>query len=417
MISYLLSQLSVALFGLPVALHPALRGESMTMRAVAAFVAGAVILTLEAILLSLLGVSWGERTLPLPVVLATAFAVWRWRGASARVALPELARPSMVTVFAIVVALVYVTSSALWSRAAVSYDSTAVVGAKAARMADARSMMLSWRRAPESAGLRPSDPPLAEVTRAWSDILLGRDTWSEAPASSVVWFLVMVAATFALARRAFGAAAAWAVAAFFSIALANGVVAARAIGGADLPFLCFTTLAAMALLSDSAPNRVLAGWSVAGMVLSRPEGVVYAFALVVFSAALRKRFLVMISLAAAALWYLPIAFAGVLTPLRASTSLSMREAMWTTSFGLALALPAIMIVSRGARALWLALPLVMIALALPSAAALMQLPSYTPSEPYTGRALLPLVAVAIAAGAQAAFGNRSPRMSSAEAER
>lgn len=398
MIAYALSQLTIAFFGLPVVLHPVFRRETWPVRIVVAFVAGSVLLTLEAMVLSYGGVTWGERTLPVPVLIAAAYGAWKWRGKGSTRLTPVSSGWSPGAVFVVAVAVVHIFAATLVTRGAVSYESNIVEGAKGARMAEAGSVMFSWRASADAAPLRTADPPLVEITRAWSDLVLQRETWSEAPAATLLWFALALMAVQTLMRRGANAAVSWRVA-FWAIAMANAIVIARAAGTADVPFICFTTIAALALRRADASLQLLGTWSLIAMVLTRPEGVVYALVLSLFSPSKAKLQNALTAVSAAALWFVPAAAAGVMLPFRPSLSLQSVELIAVSSFGLAVVLPLIMLVRSAARdgraAVTELLPLLLLAAAVPSAAALMQLPPHHPAEPRTARAFLPLMSITI----------------------
>ena len=78
MTGFLLAQLTFILFGAPAAAHPAVRPLGWPARIAAAFGLGAIALTLEAILFSMFGVRWGNRTMAIPLIVLSALLTWRW---------------------------------------------------------------------------------------------------------------------------------------------------------------------------------------------------------------------------------------------------------------------------------------------------------------------------------------------------
>jgi hypothetical protein len=105
--------------------------------------------------------------------------------------------------------------------------------------------------------------------------------WRLNPILSAVWAIAAAAILVPLLRRKLGAPA-WAVLAFWSVALSFSLAYSYSGGNAEAPLLFFETVAVASVLTESErnPSRFLAGIALCGAVLTKVEGTAAALALI-----------------------------------------------------------------------------------------------------------------------------------------
>lgn len=433
MIGYLFTQLLIVLFGLAVILHPSTRALGWPARLALAFISGSVLLTIEAVALSFAGVSWGERTLPLPFIVAIVFAMARWR----RTAVDRLgsgdessgSRKGMILAsIVIAISLIHLLAAIVSSRSN-SPEHLREWGARGSRYANARSLEADFMRQPVAAVLSPSQPPLVPLTQAWSDIALKRETIEATPYATLLWITATALLAFALLRRWLTTEESLVTVAFWLASLSIATVALRLSGAADAAVACFATLSAIGLAGRA--HRlygVVATFALAGLALSRWDGVVLAAIFIVAHlvplARERKLGIVILPVMAAALWLAVVTATG-LTPF----PLGDGESFWRVVTGSPMAA-----LSGGTYFLSLALPLLLLAQArrrgrvvrpttVAIAAAFVALPLLSPLVAQTrdassvARALLPITSVVIMAAASATLGRPDRHRAMAPAPR
>jgi hypothetical protein len=291
---YLVAHASLILLGGCAAFHPSVRALGTAARLAAAFGTGAILLTLEALLFSVLGIPWSLPALAAPLLAATAVAGWK---AGAR--LPEPApreKPARWAAAAgaalVVLAAAHLATSLATSRST-SVDYLFFWGVKAVQFADARGIDVELLKWPFFIHGAPDYPPLVPVVQAWGVLLAGEMPWRRAgPLASSLWFLAALPAVFALLRRAIGANPAVAVTAFWSVALAVSLSVSYSGGNAEAPLLFYETVALAALLTEprdaTAADRWLPATALAGAALTKVEALP-AIACLVLGTALRDR--------------------------------------------------------------------------------------------------------------------------------
>ena len=78
-VRFLAAQLALAILGAGAGFHPSVRSMSLASRIAVSLGAGAVALTLEAILFSLAGIPWTVPGLSVPLLSLSALCAMRWR--------------------------------------------------------------------------------------------------------------------------------------------------------------------------------------------------------------------------------------------------------------------------------------------------------------------------------------------------
>jgi hypothetical protein len=278
---YLLSHALLVPLGAAAAFHPSVRDLPVAARCGVAFGSGAILLTIEAMLTSLVGLPWSVVSLSAPLLAlsaVTALAAGRRREPPV---LPPLAhsgwRPvTILALAAVLLALVHLSLSLATARST-SVDFLFFWGVKAARFAEAKMIhteLLAW---PYFSHAVPEYPPLVPVTEAFSVLAAGEMPWRRAPIASMFWFAAALPLVYGLLRRRLGGDAAAGVTAFWGAALSTSLAHSISGGNAEAPLLFFETVAGGALLAEeereAAPSRFLPALAMAGAVLTKVEAV------------------------------------------------------------------------------------------------------------------------------------------------
>jgi hypothetical protein len=290
---FLAAQAGLALFGLPAAFHPSLRGEPLSARATAAFGAGAVALTVEATLFSIFGIRWTVPSLALPLLAGSVglSIVWSRRRGSVETRRAPMRAVAAAALAVIGVAIVHIVLS-LGTARATSTDFALFWGVKGARFAAAGGIDATLLGGPFSHHLVPDYPPLVPITLAWSALFAGGLPWQIAPVGSAIWVVAAVPLVFAFLRRRVSPSLAAAVTAFWAAALAVSMVHSGSGGNAEAPLLFFESVALAALLGEDrtdSRSRFVAALALMGAALTKVEGSV-AVLLVLIGVAVRDRF-------------------------------------------------------------------------------------------------------------------------------
>ncbi len=269
------------------AFHPAVRPLGFFARLSAAFAAGAVALTVEAVVFTLLHIRWSAAGLGLPLLVLSAFLALIWSRRPASMPEPGPLRPGKALAagasLAALVALGHLTAS-LWTTRSTSVDLVYFWGVKAVRFAQERAIdvpLLGW---PYFFHAVPDYPPLVPVVAAWGNIVSGPLPWRGPLLSSAFWLIAAIPLVLALLRRRAGDTGAVAVTAFWTVALAVSLAFSYSGGNAEAPLLFFESVAGAALLAEQkggpAGSRFLPALALAGAVLTKVEGSVGAVLLV-----------------------------------------------------------------------------------------------------------------------------------------
>lgn len=284
---FLVAHAGLILLGAAAAFHPAVARLGLAARLCAAFAAGAVLLTLEALVFSLAGLPWSVAAL---AVAPLGFAAYAWRKRDPAPDAGDLRSSSAAAVRALAggalaLAVLHVLVSFATSRST-SVDYLFFWGVKAVHFARARGIDVEFLKWPFFAAHGvPDYPPLLPVVQAWGVLLAGEMPWRRVgPLSSALWFLAAIPLVHALLRRRIGAGPAAAVTAFWGAALGASLSMSYSGGNAEAPLLFFETVAGVALITEtrggSAGARAIAAATLAGAVLTKVEGLAVAAFLV-----------------------------------------------------------------------------------------------------------------------------------------
>ncbi|MGE5278060.1 MAG: hypothetical protein ACM3SU_13765 [Acidobacteriota bacterium] len=273
--------------GAAAAFHPAVRPLGLAARLSAAFAAGAVGLTVEAVLFSLLRVRWTVAGLCLPLLVLSSLGAVLWSRRPPSRSLSGAFQPGVVigslSVLAVCLALAHLTASLVTARST-SVDYVFFWGVKAARFATVRGIDVRLLKWPFFVHAVPDYPPLVPVVGAWSALVSGRMHWQAGLLAAVLWLAAAAPIVLVLLRRRLPDGAAAAVTAFWTVALAVSLASSYCGGNAEAPLLFFETVAGAALLcegkEDPPESRFLPALALAGAVLTKVEGTVGAALLV-----------------------------------------------------------------------------------------------------------------------------------------
>ena len=267
------------------AFHPSIRPLGAAAADAAAFAAGAVGLTVEAILLEPSGSAGPSPALGLPLfaVSAALAGVWRRRepqtpGRGGNPS-PGVAAAALLASSA---ACVHLAAKLVTARDT-SVDFVFFWGVKAARFAQAGGFDVSLLASPFFLHAAPDYPPLAPVVQAWAALIAGRMSWRGAPMVALLWFVAAMPLVFAALRRVLPANDAAAVAGFWGAALGVSLASSYSGGNAEAPLLFFETVAGAMLLSERRgvpSSRFLPGIALCGAALTKVEGSVGALLLI-----------------------------------------------------------------------------------------------------------------------------------------
>jgi hypothetical protein len=295
-------------FGAWVAAAPSLCDLGAESRTALAFGLGALSLTAEATIFSLVGLRWSVAGLAIPLLVISSIAIARVKDRP----IPANRLPgTALALLGLTAAAVAVLGVRLAVSRSVSMDLLFFWGVKAVRFADYRGIDSGFLAWPFGIHGHPNYPPLHPMTLAWSALVAGRFSWRAAPLISVFWVAASAAALHGILRPALGSLGAAATTAFWTCAIARSLAAASCGGDAEAPLLFFVSIAA-ALMAVRPEARGLAGVALAGAILTKLEGAAPAAILVltVFFRDVR-------SLRAKAVWNLgkisaaPVAAAGL----------------------------------------------------------------------------------------------------------
>lgn len=287
---FVATQLSLALFGIAFVFHPAVRRSGWLARVSLAFLAGAIMLTADATLLSLVRLSWGERTLPIPVALLSIVLIRRWwrQPVDEESAETREVHYGVVAAFSapLAAAILYLVMNA-WYGVMPSTDFLLFWSTKAAHFAAARGLDPQFLRSPYSIHTHVNYPQLFPMTLVWSNLLTGDAMFRYGVLTAPIWFVMALPLMFALLRERMTVEQSLATLALWSLALSSALVDAFCGGNAEPPLIAYTTVALIALLVDhfraapSALARLSATVALAGMMMTKVEGSVAAAFLIV----------------------------------------------------------------------------------------------------------------------------------------
>jgi hypothetical protein len=274
-VGFLLAQAALALLGGGVAFHPSVRSMSLVSRVAVSLCAGAVGLTLEATIFSLIGVPWTIPGLAVPLLLISVVCAARWCKLPGGLPGPPEMRRSVAISCCLVcgVALLYLVLC-FASSAAASTDYLLFWGVKAVRFANHRGISAEFLRNPFAIHAVPDYPPLWPIVQAWGCLAAGRMPWRVVPTLSAMWVVAAIPIIFERCRRRLGDDGAAALTAFWTAAISISLVYSLSAGNAEAPMLFFESLAVVWLLTEEkdTESRLVPALALCGAVLTKVEG-------------------------------------------------------------------------------------------------------------------------------------------------
>jgi hypothetical protein len=279
-VAFAVAEITIALLGLPAAFHPTFRRASIAARCGAAFLLGALLLTLEGIVWSLIGVPWTAWTLGLPLagasLLATAILARRQFETDDEPEDGEKAAPVRITAKVVTFCALAFLAWQLAATRATSPDLLYFWGVKGVRFAASGGIDATLLAHPHFIHLHVTYPPLLPTSFAWGYLAANGMPWLWVPAVSWIWIAAAAAALGPILRPRVGGAGAAVVTAVWTTAVSASMVASSSGGNAEPPLVAYLTVACAALVVVS-PGGSSWTWSLvalgfAGAVLSKNEG-------------------------------------------------------------------------------------------------------------------------------------------------
>ncbi len=275
---FALSQAALVVFGLPAAFIPSIRRLSWASRLASSYALGTILLALEGVLFSFVGWKWSYPGLAVPLLILSAGGIWLQRRLPAEPGVRGKV-PAAVAVIACVVCAVAVLIlyQGVISGRAMSVDLILFWGIKAARFAHAGGIDIPFMTWVYSTHAHANYPPLFPTTLSWFALGRPEGLWKAAPLSTVIWFAAAIPLVFDSLRSRMSGSAAAATTAFWSAALAAGLINAYSGGNAEAALIFFETAAISFLLfapMETWKDGVAPGLFLAGAVFTKLEGTV-----------------------------------------------------------------------------------------------------------------------------------------------
>jgi hypothetical protein len=248
-----------------------------------AFMAGALLLTIEATLFSMARVPWSWWALAIPLLMVTV-ARHLWRRAAHRSGfhtLPsaQVPRYARYDIWIIGIATLHFFGSILTTQA-VSPDYLLFWGVKGVRFAMARGIDPAWLFSGYSPP-QPDYPPLVPVVQGWGYLFTHEMPWLTGAAMSAAWLLAAALVIRWLLAQTGGHRYA---AAFWTAAMALSFAATGCGGNAEAMLIAYLSVGAAAVVADRRSMGMLA---FAGAALTKAEAL-FAIATILAGLALRE---------------------------------------------------------------------------------------------------------------------------------
>jgi hypothetical protein len=290
-LKFLAAQAALALLGAGAAWHPSVRSLSAVSRAGVSLCAGAVALTLEATIFSIVGIPWSIPGLAAPLLVLSAGAAVRWRRKPHPCREPVSWRRGVAlwSGLACAVALLYLGLS-FGSSASGSTDFLYFWGVKAVRFADNRGISAEFLRHPFAIHASLDYPPLVPIVDAWGCLAAGRMPWRAVPLFSALWLVAAIPLLFERCRRLIGDDSSAGVVTFWTVAMSVALVNSYSAGSAEPTLVFFETVALAWLLTERSPgeSRFVPTVALCGAALTKVEGLL-AVLLIAAGSYLRDR--------------------------------------------------------------------------------------------------------------------------------
>lgn len=284
---YVLGYALFPLFGLSVAA----RIESRGARIGFAFLAGALLLTIEATLFTMMGIRWSIIGLSLPLLAASGIVLWRQR--------PSWTHGEKTTSLAlgvICISLLHFTLSILTTQS-INPDYVLFWGTKSVHFAMARALDAGYLLSPY-APPRIDYPPLLPITQAWGLLFSQQMPWITAAAMAAVWLAAAVPVIRWLTASSEATA-------FWTAAMAASLAFCGSGGNAEAMLVVYISVGAAAIVAG---RTSIAAISFAGAMLTKEEALITIGAIligvVIYDRGVRRAAILAASSAAGAgIWF------------------------------------------------------------------------------------------------------------------
>ena len=272
---FLLAFVTLPLLGLAIWRLPSVAVLPLAARASIAAAAGAVLLTLEMLLFSLVGISWSVPLLAIPLLASGLSVLFEKRKERLRARMPERLPTAALALAALAVLL---AAFAAGTARATSLDLLFFWGSKGLHFAKARGLDTAFLILPEHGLMHPGYPPLFSLLYAWASLVAGRMAWGAALLTMPLFLGASVAAFRGYSRGPLGERSSAEHTALLAALLAYGLTTTLCAGNAEPPLLFFETIALslLAFGERRAENEWLASLGLAGAVLTKVEGAAFA---------------------------------------------------------------------------------------------------------------------------------------------
>ncbi|HEV7570690.1 MAG TPA: hypothetical protein VGQ21_04250 [Thermoanaerobaculia bacterium] len=285
--AYIAAYALVSLFGLSLTSSI----DSRSARIGFAFLAGALLLTIEATLFTMVGIRWSIVGLSLPLLAVSGMVVWRRRHSTDK---SVCATPLAIAIIAI--AILHFALSIITTQS-INPDYILFWGTKSVHFALSRSLDAGYllsRYAPP----RIDYPPLLPIVQAWGLLLSHQMPWITAAAMSAVWLLAAVPVINWLTGSIYATA-------FWTAAMAASLAFCGSGGNAEAMLVVYISVGAAAIV---ARRTSIAAIAFAGAMLTKEEALVTIGAIllgvVIYDRGIRRAAILAASSAAgAAVWF------------------------------------------------------------------------------------------------------------------
>ena len=230
-----------------------------------AFLAGALLLTIEATLFTIVGLRWSAFALALPLLVASAFRLEDRRAHLSG----QVGRLSSIGIVIAIMAIAHFLLSIITTQS-VSPDFVLFWGTKASRFALAHSLdptLLLSRYPPP----RVDYPPLVPIVEAWGALFTRQLPWITAASMSAIWLAAAVPVIRWLTNS-------WEATAFWTAAMCASQAFSGGGGNAEAMLIAFLSVGAAAIVAN---ETFIAAIAFAGAALTKEEAFITIAAILV----------------------------------------------------------------------------------------------------------------------------------------
>jgi hypothetical protein len=285
-VTYIAAYALIPLFGLSLVSSI----DSRSARIGFAFLAGALLLTIEAMLFTMFGIRWSILGLSLPLLMASGIVLWRTKRTDKSV------RATPFAIAIVAVACLHFLFSIITTQS-INPDYVLFWGTKSVHFAMSRSLDASYllsRFAPP----RIDYPPLLPIVQAWGLLFSHQMPWIIAAAMSALWLVAAVPVINWLTGSIHATA-------FWTAAMAASLAFCGSGGNAEAMLVVYISVGAAAIV---ARRTSIAAIAFAGAMLTKEEALVTIGAIligvVIYDRGIRRAAILAASSAAgAALWF------------------------------------------------------------------------------------------------------------------